>query len=153
MARVHQEVVRDGRQSGQWSRVTVTDLSWYWNACKTETQYLCSYAAIQFADFLPAGSGILTSPLFSLAWPTSLHTQGYFLTFVLQSAGPSLSLQPCTAVHLVSPINRVLCSQDQDINMLPTQSYSIPRLTKSLDPMPKDASSQNVHTTLITRRD
>ena len=66
---------------------------------------------------------------------------------------PSLSLQPCTAVHLVSPINRVLCSPDQDINMLPTQSYSIPRLTKSLDPMPKDASSQNIHTTLITRVD
>ena len=96
----------------------------------SKTQYL----AIQFADFLQAGSRILTSLLFSLTWsPVSLYTQGYFLTIVLQTGLQYRvhSLQHCSSSH------QLIECRDQDINMLPTQSYSIPRLTKSPWPIPE----------------
>ena len=108
----------------------------------SKTQYL----AIQFADFLQATSRILTSLLFSLTWSSvSLYTQGYFLTIVLQTC---LQYKHCRTAA-----QQLIESWDQDINMLPTQSYSIPRLTKSPWPILGMPTAKLPDTTLITRLD
>ena len=78
----------------------------------------------------------------------SLHTRLFHhVPAANMTAVPTFSEGLPAAVHSQQLME--CCSRDQDINMLPTQSTSIPWLNQVLRPIPRYANSQNRNTTLI----